>query len=150
MRWAFRFSRTPRRGVPVNRRIVANLAVFTIIAGAFVYWALTSILHVAALEHPFTVKADFPAAFGVLKNSEVTYLGTQIGEVRTTRRIPHGVEVVMAFKKNTHVPSDADVQIARKSAIGEPFVNFTPAAGTNGGGPFLRSGDTVPIDRASV
>src|ERR1041385_1269530 len=141
MRWAFRFSRTPRRGVPVNRRIVANLAVFTIIAGAFVYWALTNILHVASIEHPFTVKADFPAAFGVLKNSEVTYLGTQIGDVLTTKRIPGGVEVIMQFKHGALVPRDAHVQIARKSAIGEPFVNFMPAPDTNGQGPYLHSGD---------
>lgn len=134
----------------MNRRIFANLAVFTIISFAFIFWALTNILHVAALEHPFTVKADFPAAFGVLKNSEVTYLGTQIGEVRTTRRIPHAVEVDMAFKRGARVPSDAHVQIARKSAIGEPFVNFTPAPGTDGRGPFLRNGDTVPIERATV
>jgi len=134
----------------VNRRILANLAVFTLISGAFIYWALSNILHVNAIEHPFTVRADFPAAFGVLKNSEVTYLGTQIGDVRTTKRIPGGVEVIMQLKHGTRVPKSAHTQIARKSAIGEPYVNFTPAPGTNGEGPFLAPGDTVPIDRATV
>jgi phospholipid/cholesterol/gamma-HCH transport system substrate-binding protein len=142
--------RRPEDVWAVNRRIVANLAVFALISGAFVYWALANILHVNAIEHPFTVKVDFPAAFGVLKNSEVTYLGTQIGDVRTTKRIPGGVEVIMQLRHGTRVPYGAFAHIARKSAIGEPYVDFTPAPGSDGGGPFLRPGDTIPVGRTAV
>ena len=101
-----------------TRRILVNLAVFGVIAGLFMWWAVANIVAVDFLERPFGVTGDFENAFGVLPGAEVTYLGTQVGRVKSLDRIPGGVRVNMDFERGRQVPALADAHIWRKSALG--------------------------------
>ena len=127
-----------------------NLGVFVGVAVLFAWWAVSNIISVDLLEHPYHVSADFENAMGVLPNAEVTYLGTQVGVVNSVRRIPGGVRITMNVKRQERIPADATAHIFRKSALGEQFIDFFPKPGSDGHGPSLRDGDHLPMSRTTI
>ncbi|HVM10665.1 MAG TPA: MCE family protein [Acidimicrobiales bacterium] len=134
----------------LNRRIVVNVAVFAVAFFVMIGWAVNQVVSVDRLDQPYAVSAEFENAFGIVPNAEVTYLGIGFGSVREIERIPGGVRVLMNIERDRKIPEMATAQVSRKSAIGEPYVAFSPPAGYQGGGPFLTAGDVVPIERTSV
>src|SRR5438270_281634 len=110
----------------MNRRIVANLATFFIVGGLFVYWAVTSLISVDALNKPYHLKADFSSSVGLLPGSEVDYLGVTYGTVGSVERIPGGVRVAVKMEHGKLVPRGASANIFRKSALGEQYIEFDP------------------------
>ena len=134
----------------VNRRILVNVAVFAATFVLMLGWAVQQVVSVDQLDRPYPVAAEFPNAFGIVANAEVTYLGVGYGSVVSIERIPGGVRVNMQIERTRRLPAGATAAIARKSAIGEPYVNFAPPQGYDGKGPHLAAGDVVPRDRTSV
>jgi phospholipid/cholesterol/gamma-HCH transport system substrate-binding protein len=131
-------------------RVVANLAVFLVAFFVMAGWAVRNVVSVDQLDKPYAIAAEFPNAFGVLPNAEVTYLGVGLGKVTGVDRRPGGVIVRMSIERDRRIPAEATAAISRKSAIGEPYVDFAPPAGSDGGGPFLSAGDVVPRSRTTV
>ncbi|HLG00730.1 MAG TPA: MlaD family protein [Acidimicrobiia bacterium] len=134
----------------VRRRILINLAFFTLVAMFFVYWAITNIISVEFIERPFRVTGDFENAMGVLPNAEVTYLGTQVGLVESVERRPDGVRVTMKLYRDKRVPKDATAHIFRKSALGEQYIDFFNPPDFKPGAPILEEGDHIPRDRTQI
>lgn len=133
-----------------NRRVYVNIAFFTFLFLLMVGWAVQSIISVDAIEKPYTLHADFSNAFGVGPNAEVTYRGVPYGLVTSVDRRPGGVRVNMKVKKDLKVPEGSTAQVLRKSAIGEPYVDFEPPQGFTGGGPYLAAKAVIPQERTSV
>lgn len=135
----------------MNRRIAINLAFFALLFVLMTTWAVRNIVSVDAIDRPYRGSAEFVNAFGVLPNAEVTYLGVAYGRVTGVSRIPGGVRVQMAIKRDRKIPEGSSASILRKSAIGEPYIDFVPPDSYEGkGGPFYRSGFRVPMERTSV
>jgi phospholipid/cholesterol/gamma-HCH transport system substrate-binding protein len=133
-----------------SRRVVINLIVFTLAFFVMVGWAINSIVSVSAIEKPYQLKADFANAFGVGKDAEVTYRGVPYGAVTSLHRVPGGVRVNMLVKRSLKLPAEATAGVLRKSAVGEPYVDFEPPAGWSGGGPYLAHDALVPQSRTTV
>ena len=133
-----------------RRRVYINLAVFGAVFLVMLVEATRSIISVGAIQHPYGMSAEFSNAFGVLVHSEVDYLGVPVGEVSSSSRIPGGVVVRMSINKSQQIPDQSTAAIARKSAIGEQYVEFAPPAGYSGGGPYYRAGTVVPMSRTAV
>ena len=133
-----------------NPRILANLGVFLLAFFLMAGWAVRNVVSVDQLDKPYDIAAEFPNAFGVLPNAEVTYLGVGLGKVTDVERRPGGVIVRMSIERDRKIPSEATAAISRKSAIGEPYVDFSPPPDSDGGGPFLAAGDVVPRERTTV
>jgi phospholipid/cholesterol/gamma-HCH transport system substrate-binding protein len=134
----------------MNKRTLANLGVFLGVGLLFVVWAATSLLKVDAINHPYSVKADFSNAVGLLPGSEVDYLGVTYGTVSSVERIDGGVRVAMKIDKSKKIPDNSSANIFRKSALGEQYIEFDPPPGYTNGGPYYLKDVVVPMSRTTV
>lgn len=131
-----------------NRRVAINVAFFALMFGVMVGWAVRQVVSVEQLDKPYPISAEFPNAFGVLPNAEVTYLGVGYGIVESVERVPGGVQIDMKIERGRLIPENATAMITRKSAIGEPYVDFAPPEQLTG--EFLQAGAEIPRERTSV
>jgi phospholipid/cholesterol/gamma-HCH transport system substrate-binding protein len=134
----------------LTRRILAQLAVFTVIALV----ALT-IMTVRYMRLPvllfnighYNVSVELPRGAGLYKSANVTYRGTQIGRVTDLHLTDSGVTAVLSLDSNYKIPSDVDAEVHSVSAIGEQYVSLLPR---NGSSAPLKDGDVIPVSRAKV
>lgn len=115
----------------MSRRTLANLGFFGIVFIVMLGWAAQNIISIRALEKPYTIKGDFAATSGILPNAEVAYLGVHYGTVTKVDRKVGGVEITMDIDRGKRIPIDSTARIFRKSAIGEPYIDFKPPASYN-------------------
>src|SRR5437660_736760 len=134
----------------MQRRTIANLATFFLISSFFLFWAITSLVKVDRINHPYKVAGEFASSVGVLPGAEVDYLGVTYGTVSGVGRITDGVRVTMKIDNGKKVPMGSTASIFRKSALGEQYVEFDPPDGYNGGGPYYKKGTVVPMSRTRV
>lgn len=129
----------------MNKRVAINLAVFLVIFATMVVWSVRNVVSVEAIDRPYELTADFPAASGILPRAEVAYLGVHVGTVAGVERVPGGVRVDMKIDRGRRIPAGSTANIFRKSAVGEPYIDFFPPEGYEGDdGPYLAAGDNVP------
>ena len=133
-----------------SRRVLINLLFFTFLFMIMVGWAIQSVVSVEAIEKPYKLTADFPNAFGVGPNAEVTYRGVPHGAVEKVERRPGGVRVHMKVKRTLELPQNSTASVLRKSVIGEPYVDFEPPDGYTGGPPFMPKGANIPESRTNI
>jgi phospholipid/cholesterol/gamma-HCH transport system substrate-binding protein len=148
----------------VSRRTLVNLIFFLLVFLVMCLWAVQNIVTIDAVDKPYTVTGEFAAASGILPNAEVAYLGVHYGRVTGVERKTGGdscgqvdgkpaegcVKMTMKLDRNRKdIPKNSIARIFRKSAIGEPYIDFKPPDGfdpkTAQPSDFLRNGDNVPI-----
>src|SRR3546814_16419428 len=56
----------------------------------------------------------------------------------------------MKIDKGKHLPAGSVARVFRKSAIGEPYIDFVPPDDYEEGDPVIEPGDNVPISRTTV
>lgn len=135
----------------MSRRTLINLVFFNLVFLAMLVWAVNNIVTVDAVERPYKISGDFAQAAGVKANAEVTYLGVHYGRVTGVERTPEGVSINMKIDRNKDIPEASIARIFRKSAIGEPYIDFIPSDDYDGDDvTFLEAGDNVPIERTRV
>ena len=132
----------------MSRRTIINLIFFVFVFGVMCLWAVQNIVRIDAIEKPYTVTGTFPATSGVLPNAEVAYLGVHYGIVTKVESKTGGVKMTLSIDRDKKdIPKDATARIFRKSAIGEPYIDFAPPDGFNPKtaqpSDYLRDGDTV-------
>ena len=132
------------------RRIAANLVIFALAFLLMLYWAINNVVSVDSIDQPYALSADFSNAFGVLPHAEVTYLGVAYGQVSTVNRVPGGVRINMQIKKGKLIPEGSTAHISRKSAIGEPYIDFSPPPGVKDASKPYKSGSRLPMAKTSV
>ena len=149
----------------MSKRTIANLVFFMFVFFIMCVWAVKNIVVIDAIDKPYTVTGEFAAASGILPNAEVAYLGVHYGRVTAVERktgadncgklagqpVTGCVKMTMKIDKGRKdIPKDGIARIFRKSAIGEPYIDFNPPSGFDPtkaqATDFLRNGDNVPID----
>jgi phospholipid/cholesterol/gamma-HCH transport system substrate-binding protein len=135
----------------MSRRTLINLIFFNLVFLLMVFWAINNIVTVDRVERPYTITGDFAQAAGVKSNAEVTYLGVHYGRVTSVERTPAGVSVKMKIDRNKDIPAGSIARIFRKSAIGEPYIDFVPPESyEKGSTERIEPGDNVPVSRTTV
>lgn len=135
----------------MSRRVLVNLVFFNAVFLAMLVWAAQNIITIDAIERPYEITGDFASTSGVLPNAEVTYLGVHYGQVSEVDRIPEGVRITMKIDRGKEIPSASIARIFRKSAIGEPYIDFVPSEEyEERTTPPIEPGDHVPIERTTV
>ncbi len=135
----------------MSRRVLINLIFFNAVFVLMLFWAVNNIITIDRLERPYTITGEFAQAAGVKSNAEVTYLGVHYGRVSGVERTPGGVSVTMKIDRDKDIPKGAIARIFRKSAIGEPYVDFVPPESyTEASGDRIEPGENVPMDRTTV
>ncbi|MFF4240666.1 MCE family protein [Actinomadura geliboluensis] len=130
-------------------RVAVNLVFFAVLGAVLTVWAVRSVVHIEALERPFTVTADFASSPGLHGDLEVTHLGVRVGEVGTVRLRGDHVAVGLDLDRDARIPADVGARVLRKSAIGEPYIELTPAASPSAGSRTLKAGDHIPVARTA-
>lgn len=132
------------------RRIWIQLAIFLVVAlvaisvMAFGYVKLPKFLFGVGT-YPVTV--ELPEAAGLYERANVTYRGTEVGQVKEIKLNDGEVGAVLALKSGIDIPSDLDAQVHSQSAVGEQYIALLPRNATS---PPLKAGDVVSRDRSSV
>ncbi len=133
----------------MNKRTLINLIWFNAVFALLLYWAFNNIVSWDRLEKPYTITGDFEQAAGVKANAEVTYLGVHFGRVSGVERRDDGVRMTMKIDKGKRIPEGTIARVFRKSAIGEPYVDFQPNDDFQAG-EHIEAGDHIPIERTTV
>jgi virulence factor Mce-like protein len=106
----------------VSINILTVLIVSTMVTvGAFLTYATGVVF-----DDSYEVAVPMPDAGGVLPNQEVTVLGRAVGQVSEVEVAGDGVLLTLRIDGDRHVPAEADVQVLRRSPIGEQAVDFLP------------------------
>ncbi len=96
----------------------------------------------------YTVSADFADSGGIFPNAEVTYRGVPVGRVGAMHLLPDGVRVDLRIDPGKpRIPANAKAVVTDRSAVGEQFVDLVPSSA---GGPYLRPGAVIPMDRNEI
>ena len=133
----------------LTRRILIQMAIFAVIATTalaimvFAYMRLPAFLGVGQ----YRVTLELPETGGLYPRGNVTYRGVEVGEVKSVQLTDKGVEAVLSLNAGVEIPADLDAEVHSVSSVGEQFVQLLPRSA---GGPVLRNGDVIPMDRASV
>jgi phospholipid/cholesterol/gamma-HCH transport system substrate-binding protein len=96
----------------------------------------------------YTVAVQLPKSGGLYDKANVTYRGTEVGQVTAVRLTDQGqVEALLSLRSGVPIPADLDAEVHSASAIGEQYIALLPRGGN---GPVLKSGDVIPMSRTSV
>ena len=106
----------------LSRLVRVQLAVFS----ALTIFAVSVIAvdYLGVSGGKYTVTADFADVSGLYAGAEVTYLGVQVGTVRSMDLGADGVRVEMSL--GSPVPAELRAEIHSTSAIGEQYVDLSP------------------------
>ena len=135
----------------MSKRVLINIAVFALLGLLLGYWTVTNVVSFDFIDHPYAVNAQFTTSPGLSPHFEVTYLGQRIGAISSVKLEGDRVDVVLKIDHDVKVPAAVDAAVRRKSAVGEPYVDLSPAPGTNpNDGPRLAGGNTIGLDHTST
>lgn len=134
----------------VTRRTWIQLAVFIVVSVtafmvmAFGYMRLPRLLF--GIGH-YEVTVELPAAGGLYPRANVTYSGTEVGQVKSVSLTTAGAQAVLSLTTDINIPSDLTAEVHSVSAVGEQYLALSPIDGNS---PPLKDGDVVPRDRATL
>ncbi len=143
----------------MSRRVFINLVAFVAVFFLMLWWAVNNIIEPTELplvgsasifDQPYEIDGEFAATAGVATNSEVAYLGVNYGKVLGVDTKDGKVVVTMAIDKGKEIPAGSTARIFRKSAIGEPYIDFNPPADFDENGPAIQPGDVIPMEQTTV
>lgn len=83
---------------------------------------------------------------GLLRTSEVTMRGIEVGRVTGIRTTPNGLAVSMDLDSAHPIPMDSAVSVQNLSVAGEQYINFAPELIEP---PYLTDGTVIPADRVA-
>jgi phospholipid/cholesterol/gamma-HCH transport system substrate-binding protein len=136
--------------VRLDRRIKAQLAVFMAIAvtaGAVMIFHYIDAPVLLFGVGRYTVTLELHQAAGLYPKANVTYRGTQVGEVESVDLTRTGARAVLSLKSDFSIPSDLRAEIHSQSAIGEQFVELLPRIGSAAP---LKDGDVIAVGDTSA
>lgn len=143
----------------MSRRVAINLVAFVIVFFLMLWWAINNIIDPTELplvggasvfDQPYEIEGEFAATAGVADNSEVAYLGVNYGKVTGVDTVDGKVRITMAIDKGKTIPAGSTARIFRKSAIGEPYIDFNPPEDYADDGPTIEPGDVIPMEQTQV
>lgn len=134
----------------MSRRILVNLVVFVTVFVVMCVWAVRNVITIEAIEGPYDLEVELAAASGLAPGAEVAYLGVNYGRVGDIELVPGGVHATLKIDDDKSIPRGSIARVFRKSAIGEPYIDFQPPEGFDHEGAadadFYAAGDRIPVE----
>ena len=120
----------------LTARVSANIVTVIVVSTLVVVGAFLTYISGVVFDDTYEVQVPMPDAGGVLTGQEVTVLGQAVGVVDEVEVVEGGVLMTLSINGDQVVPDEADVQVLRRSPIGEQAVDFQPLeAGWTGAEP---------------
>jgi len=95
----------------------------------------------------YRLNAVYASAPGLFPGAAVDVLGVPVGTVTSVQNVGDRVEVGMAVRATTRIPSSVVAALVAPQVLGQPDVALNPGYT---GGPYLARGATIPESRTSV
>jgi phospholipid/cholesterol/gamma-HCH transport system substrate-binding protein len=127
----------------ITRTTKVQLLVFALITllGCSYVGARYAQLDRLVVDDTYTVSADFADSGGIFVGAEVSYRGVPVGRVEGMQLTEHGVRVDLGIQNDVDaIPSDVDVVVANRSAVGEQYVDLQPRTDH---GPYLHDRSVI-------
>ncbi len=143
----------------MSRRVLINLIVFLGVFFLMLWWAINNIINPTELpliggasffDQPYELTGEFAATAGVSDNSEVAYLGVNYGEASDVDIVDGRVLITLEIDPDKEIPARSRARIFRKSAVGEPYIDFDPPEDFEDGEEVFQPGDVIPLDQTTV
>jgi len=134
----------------ITKRTKMQLVIFALITlvGVSFVGARYARLDRLVFDNSYQVVAHFADSGGIFAGAEVAYRGVAVGQVKTMKLTPHGVDVVLDIEKSSaKIPSDTRAVVANRSAVGEQYVDLQPETKS---GPYLSTGSQIPVDKTET
>jgi phospholipid/cholesterol/gamma-HCH transport system substrate-binding protein len=134
----------------LSRRIWIQLAIFTAVSATAFMFMIFGYLRMPNLLFGvghYQVTVQLPEAGGLYERGNVTYRGTEVGQIKDVTLTDSGVEAVLSLKSGINIPSDLIAEVHSQSAVGEQYIALLPRNATS---PPLKNGDVVPRDHTTV
>ncbi|GAA5064764.1 MlaD family protein [Nocardia callitridis] len=128
----------------MNLRGAVSLSAIAAVLVLGVAYMAVGVLHVDPRRSFHTAEMHIANSGGLGPNSPVLLEGTQVGKTETVRKIADGVLVRIRIEDRYRIPASSIVRIEQLSALGEPYIEFSP---TTDGGPYLRDGEVIATDQ---
>jgi virulence factor Mce-like protein len=110
----------------LSGRVSLNVLTVLVLSVMVVVAAFLTFISGVVFDDSYEVSVVMPDAGGVLPNQEVTVLGRAVGQVTDVDVVEEGVLITLSIDGDRRVPEQADVQVLRRSPIGEQAVDFQP------------------------
>ena len=134
----------------LNKRIRIQLIVFIVVSVVAGLVMTLGYIQAPALFFGvghYEVRLQLARSAGLYERANVTYRGTEVGQVKSVGLTDNGVVVVLSLRSDIPVPSDLEAEVHSQSAIGEQYVALLPK--TDSSSP-LKNGDVIPVSRTTV
>jgi phospholipid/cholesterol/gamma-HCH transport system substrate-binding protein len=95
----------------------------------------------------YTVTLQLPEAAGLYDRANVTYQGTEVGEVEKVELTDTGVQAVLSLRSDVGIPANLEAEVHSTSAVGEQYVALLPRTAD---GPDLKNGDVIGVANSRV
>jgi phospholipid/cholesterol/gamma-HCH transport system substrate-binding protein len=133
----------------MTRKIWIQIAIFLCVslvgmtAMTFNFIRLPALLGIGQ----YTVTVQLNETGGLYDRANVTYRGTEVGQVKEVQLTDSGVNAVLSLNSGVDIPSDLAAEVHSQSAVGEQYVALLPR---NADAPPLKEGDVIPVADSSV
>ncbi|ORW32756.1 mammalian cell entry protein [Mycobacterium paraense] len=134
----------------LSTRIILQLAVFGVVAVAGSLVMLLGYVDVPGRVFGvdrYRISVELPEAAGIYKNGNVTYRGTEVGQIQDVHLTSDGVEAVLDLDSRVSIPSDLKAEVHSVTALGEQYIALLPRNSTSRP---LRNGDVIPRGQTVV
>lgn len=131
---------------PIRERNPIAVGVISVAALTVAMLFAFSLDRIPFLKNAYRVQADFADASGLVPENEVRVAGLKVGKVRSVDLAGDRVRVSMEISKDVKLGRGSTAEIKLKTLLGAKFVAVEP----KGGAPYLKSGDTIPLDRTVI
>jgi phospholipid/cholesterol/gamma-HCH transport system substrate-binding protein len=134
----------------LTRRIKTQLVIFGVVTLIAATVMVANYIQLPAMLFGidrYTVVVQLPETGGLYQRSNVTYRGTEVGEVESVRLTSTGVEAVLSMESGIDIPANLDAEVHSQSAVGEQYITLLPRDASS---PPLKNGDVIPRVRARV
>ncbi|MFE6925806.1 MlaD family protein [Nocardia sp. NPDC057663] len=102
------------------------------------------VLHFDPRRSFLTVEMHLDDSGGLGAHAPVLVAGVQVGRTEAVTKQSSGVLVRLRLDSRYRIPVASDVRIEQLSALGEPYIQFSPVSDT---APYLEDGQVVPTER---
>ncbi|WP_067895575.1 MlaD family protein [Nocardia vaccinii] len=128
----------------MNVRAAVSLSAIAAVLVLGVAYMAVGVLHLDPRRGYLTADMRLDNSGGLGPNSPVLLDGVQVGRTQTVSKQATGVLVRLRIDNRYRIPEASAVHIEQLSALGEPYIEFSP---TTRGGPYLRDGQVLAADR---
>jgi phospholipid/cholesterol/gamma-HCH transport system substrate-binding protein len=134
----------------LDRRIKIQLAIFgviALIAGGLMTFRFINAPALLFGVGRYTVTVELPRAAGLYPQANVTYRGTEVGQVKSVQLTDSGVRAQLLLTSGVKIPAPLHAEVRSQWAVGEQYVALLPDVGATIP---LKNGDLIPAGNTSV